>query len=131
MRSAPAASAGSGLPYRHRQRSSTLPLVCGLVLFAAMVPLAGGEPLEPMTTGALVFVVIVLVVVAAVFSSLLIEVTARELRATFGPGLRVKRVPVAEITGAEPVRNRRNSRNDASSRTWILTRAYWKARPPR
>lgn len=45
-----------------------------------------------------------LLAIAWLFSSLTIEITGRELRWRFGPGLIRKRVPLADITAAEPVK---------------------------
>ncbi len=44
-------------------------------------------------------------VVGTIFSSLTIEITDEELRASFGPGLTIKRAKLADIEAVQTVRN--------------------------
>ena len=55
--------------------------------------------------GTLTIVVCLLLAVAAVFSSLTVEVSDNELRWHFGPGLWAYRVPLSEIQTVAAVRN--------------------------
>ncbi len=52
------------------------------------------------------FIVIILLLCAALFHSLTIEINASELRCFFGFGIVSKRFPLSEIAAAVPVRNR-------------------------
>ena len=85
--------------YKHTQRG-TLILAVTLGLAALFIALgldtANGKPLW--------MSVPVLLVCAWLFNSLTIEITGYELRWRFGPGLISKRVPLAEIVSAAPVR---------------------------
>jgi len=83
--------------YRHTQRG-TLVLAVTLGLAVVFIGL-GFTALKPLWVS-----VPVLVMCAWLFHSLTIEITDRELRWRFGPGLIRKSVPLAEIVSAEPVR---------------------------
>ena len=83
--------------YRHTQRG-TLILAVTLGMAALFIGL-GFTALKPLWVS-----VPVLVTCAWLFHSLTIEITGRELRWRFGPGLIRKSVPLAEIVSAEPVR---------------------------
>jgi hypothetical protein len=85
--------------YKHTQRG-TLILVTMLGLAALFIGLGltitAGKPLWVSVP--------ILLVCAWLFHSLTIEITDRELRWCFGPGLIRKSIPLAEIVSAEPVR---------------------------
>ena len=85
--------------YYHTQRG-TLILVATLGMAALFIGLGladtGAKPLWVSVP--------ILVVCAWLFRSLTIEITERELRWRFGPGLIRKSVPLAEIVSAEPAR---------------------------
>jgi hypothetical protein len=87
-------SAGS---YRHTQ-PGTMILTVTLGL-AAVFAVAAALWLKPLCIS-----VAVLLLAAWLFSSLTIEITGRELRWRFGPGLIHKSVPLAEIVSVEVVR---------------------------
>lgn len=91
--------------YRHTQRGRTVPIVCAIgaavvLLVLALVP---GQPsrgawvVAGLTTAAML-------VSAWAFSSLTVEVTERELRWRFGPGVVAKNLPLAGIASVTPVR---------------------------
>jgi hypothetical protein len=83
--------------YRHTQRGTLiLAVTLGLAMVFAVFAMTLVKPLW-MTSG-------ILLATTWLFSSLTIEITERELRWRFGPGLIRKTVPLAEITSAEPVR---------------------------
>jgi len=87
------------VPYRHTQRGTLTVIVC--LLFAAIDVLITwrSEQWSP------VVVLIVLVVVAILFSSLTVEVGDNELRWHFGPGLWTYRLPLDEIKAVAVVKN--------------------------
>jgi hypothetical protein len=87
----------NGVSYRHRQPAVLIVLVT-LGLAAVFAGLGIGLVKD------LWFSVPILLVSAWLFNSLTIEITERELRWRFGPGLIRKTVPLAEIASAEPVR---------------------------
>ena len=87
------------MQYHHTQRG-TLTIVVYLLLAAldaVMMWRSGQWPLAA--------VLILLLAVAAVFSSLTVEVSDNELRWHFGPGLWAYRVPLSEIQTVAAVRN--------------------------
>lgn len=85
--------------YKHRQTAyGIIALVMAPLLF--LTPLLRREAGWPA-----LLVVPVLALVSLVFSSLTVEVTGTELRASFGPGWTVKRVPLREVDSARVVRN--------------------------
>ena len=87
------------MPYRHTQRGTLTILVC-LVLAAfdaALVWLSGQWPAAA--------ALLVLVVVAFLFSSLTVEVGDDELRWHFGPGFWSYRLALNEIASVAAVRN--------------------------
>ena len=98
-------SAPSGGAYRHVQRGNTLlALNMGLVVLFAV--LAIGIRRSTGSIGpALSFIVgiVVVLVVAALFGTLTTEVANGELRVAFGPGIRVRRVKLADVAGTETV----------------------------
>jgi hypothetical protein len=84
--------------YRHTQRGTViLAVTLGLTALFLALGLAGIK--------ALFFSVPVLLVSAWLFHSLTIEITERELRWHFGPGLIRKKVLLSEIISATPVKN--------------------------
>jgi hypothetical protein len=87
------------MQYHHTQRGTLTIVVCLLLaaLDAVMMWRSGQWPL--------VAVLILLLAVAAVFSSLTVEVSDNELRWHFGPGLWAYRVPLSEIQTVAAVRN--------------------------
>ncbi|HTL74432.1 MAG TPA: hypothetical protein VL863_14110 [bacterium] len=88
-----------GGDYQHTQRG-TLILVVTLGIAALFIGLA--VTIAPIQSVWLA--VPILGVCAWLFSSLTIEITDRELRWRFGPGMIRKRVSLAEITAAEQVK---------------------------
>jgi hypothetical protein len=87
------------MQYHHTQRG-TLPIVVCLLLAAldAVMMWRSGQ-------WQLAAVLILLLAVAAVFSSLTVEVSDNELRWHFGPGFWAYRVPLSEIQTVAAVRN--------------------------
>jgi hypothetical protein len=87
------------MQYHHTQRGTLTIVVCLLLaaLDAVMMWRSGQWPLAA--------VLILLLAVAAVFSSLTVEVSDNELRWHFGPGLWAYRVPLSEIQTVAAVRN--------------------------
>jgi hypothetical protein len=83
--------------YRHTQRGTLI--LAGTLGLAALFIGLGFTAQKPVWVS-----VPILVVCAWLFHSLTIEITGCELRWRFGPGLIRKRVPLAEIISAEPVR---------------------------
>ena len=79
------------MQYHHTQRGTLTIVVCLLLaaLDAVMMWRSGQWPLAA--------VLILLLAVAAVFSSLTVEVSDNELRWHFGPGLWAYRVPLSDI----------------------------------
>ena len=86
--------------YSHKQPGAAILWVIGLVLVVLLV-IFGPAAAHP----ALLLVLGFLVLVAVMFSSLTVEITASSLVFWFGPGVLRKQVPLAEITGVEVVRN--------------------------
>ena len=83
--------------YRHTQRGT---LILAVTLgMAALFAVLAMMLLKPLWIAPLI-----LLVTAWLFRSLTIEITDRELRWRFGPGLIRKSVPLHEIISAEPVR---------------------------
>ena len=85
--------------YQHTQRGT---LILAVTLGLALVFCGLGFSIGLMKS--LWISLPVLLAVAWLFSSLTIEITDRELRWRFGPGLIRKRVPLADIIAAEPVK---------------------------
>ena len=87
------------MPYRHTQRGTLTILVCLVLaaLDAALVWLSGQWPVAA--------ALLVLVVVAFLFSSLTVEVGDDALRWHFGPGFWSYRLALDEIASVEAVRN--------------------------
>ena len=86
--------------YQHTQRGT---LIIAVTLGMATVFIGlGFVALKPFWVSAPI-----LVACAWLFHSLTIEISDRELRWRFGPGLIRKSILLAEIISAEPVRNRR------------------------
>jgi hypothetical protein len=86
--------------YKHTQKGYViLGTVGGTALFMASLLLrkAAAATMIPGLIG--------LGLVGWVFSSLTIEVTDEELRASFGPGWRIKRIKLRDIQSVERVRN--------------------------
>jgi len=87
--------------YKHTQRG-TLILAVTLGLAGLFIWLGSGiGTIKPLWSA-----VPILLVCAWLFHSLTIEITERELRWGFGPGLIRKSVPLNEIVSAEPARTR-------------------------
>ena len=86
-----------GGSYKHTQRGT---LIIGVTLsLTALFIVLGLTMLKPFW-----FSVPILLVCAWLFHSLTIEITDRELRWRFGPGLIHKGVPLKEIVSAAPMR---------------------------
>jgi hypothetical protein len=87
------------LPYRHTQRGIAILVVCLAIgaLGAAIIRQTGQMSMIPMLT--------VVIAVAVVFQSLTVEVSDRELRWHFGPGLWTYRLALDEIRNVAIVRN--------------------------
>ena len=85
--------------YRHTQRGT---LILAVTLGMALVFCGLGFSIGLLKS--LWISVPVLLAAAWLFSSLTVEITDRELRWKFGPGLIRKSVPLAEIVSAAPVR---------------------------
>ena len=85
--------------YKHTQRGTLI-----LAVMLGMAALFLGLGLTITVVKSLCFSVPILLVCAWLFHSLAIEITDRELRWHFGPGLIRKSVPLAEIVSAEPAR---------------------------
>jgi len=85
--------------YRHTQRGT---LILAVTLGMALVFCGLGFSIGPLKS--LWISVPVLLAAAWLFSSLTVEITDRELRWKFGPGLIRKSVPLAEIVSAKPAR---------------------------
>ena len=83
------------MPYHHAQRGTWI--MPGL-LAAALLDVVG-----PWRSGLVAF--IVLIAAAIVFSSLTVEVSAKELKWHFGPGFWTYRLPLDDIESLEVVRN--------------------------
>jgi len=85
--------------YRHTQRGT---LILAVTLGMALVFCGLGFSIGLLKS--LWISVPVLLAAAWLFSSLTVEITDRELRWKFGPGLIRKSVPLAEIVSAKPAR---------------------------
>jgi len=85
--------------YRHTQRGT---LILAVTLGMALVFCGLGFSIGLLKS--LWISVPVLLAAAWLFSSLTVEITDRELRWKFGPGLIRKSVPLAEIVSAQPAR---------------------------
>jgi len=87
------------MPYHHTQRGTLTIVLCGLfaALDAAIMWRSGQWQLAA--------VLVLLIAVAAVFSSLTVEVSDNELRWHFGPGFWAYRLPLSEIQTVAAVRN--------------------------
>ena len=86
--------------YRHTQFGTVIvvSLLLSAVLFAGLGMMTGLMPLA-------VIGPVLMAVFLALFYSLAIEIDATHLRFRFGIGLIRKRIPLAEIADARPVRN--------------------------
>lgn len=83
--------------YRHTQRGTLiLAVTLGMAMVFAVLAMMLLKPLW--------LAPVILLVTAWLFSSLTVEITDRELRWRFGPGLIRKSVPLNEIISAQPVR---------------------------
>ena len=87
--------------YRHRQFGSFLVTAMVLIALGVWAIAAWAEP-----AWVPVLVSAILLVVAWVFSSLIIEITPTHLCWKFGPGLIRKRVPLEDIADCEVTRTR-------------------------
>jgi hypothetical protein len=89
------------MTYRHTQ-PGTLLLLCAVLagLVGAAVAFRAGQ------WPPAIAVIVLVVVIAFLFSSLTVEVSEGELRWYFGPGLWSYRLPLAEIRDVGIVRNR-------------------------
>ncbi len=88
--------------YKHTQPGYVmLGAVGGTALFMASTLLKKAGP----TSLLLLPPAFLLGVVGAIFSSLTVEITDEELRASFGPGLTIKRVKLGDIESVQTVRN--------------------------
>jgi hypothetical protein len=85
--------------YQHTQRGTVI-LAVTLVMAALFI----GLGLAIVAAKSLWISTPILLACAWLFNSLTIEITERELRWRFGPGLIRKTVPLADIVSAEPVR---------------------------
>lgn len=85
--------------YSHKQPGTTVLWVTGAIVVSLLV-LLGPAAAHPAVLAALG----VMVVIAVVFSSLSVQVTASSLLFWFGPGVMRKQVALAEIEKVEPVR---------------------------
>ena len=85
--------------YKHTQRGTLI-----LAVLLGMAALFLGLGLVITVAKPLCFSAPIFLVCAWLFHSLTIEITDRELRWCFGPGLIRKSVPLAEIISAKPVR---------------------------
>lgn len=88
-------------PYRHTQ-FGTLIVACMLVPVGILIVVGtqqGWTPLVPV-------LMTVFLAVTALFYSLTVEVDSEAVRCRFGVGLIGRTIPLAQITGAAPVRNR-------------------------
>jgi hypothetical protein len=92
--------------YEHRQPGRWLvPLLAGLaVLTAGLAVLV--VPEGPVAVAIAAGGALLLGVAAWSFNGLAVRVTAEEVHVAFGPGVLRRRIPVSQIRGAEPVRNR-------------------------
>ena len=88
------------MPYHHTQRG-TLILVTFVALAVFAAAMMWRSEQWPMLAA-----LIVLIVVAVLFSSLTVAVTANELQWYFGPGLWTYRLPLDDIQTVAVVRNR-------------------------
>lgn len=86
--------------YRHRQFGSFM-VAAMAVAVVAIIALLGPGAAHP----AMLIVFAALLLVAVVFSSLTVQVSASSLVFWFGPGVLRKQVPLAEVAGVEVVRS--------------------------
>jgi hypothetical protein len=92
-------AAGTVMPYDHTQRGVWIMLaLLAAALLVAVVAWRSGQ-WSPLVA------LIVLIAAGVVFSSLTVEVSARELRWHFGPGFWTYRLPLDEIQNVAVVRN--------------------------
>ena len=88
------------MPYRHTQSGTWIVISCfAFAAFDAAMAWRTGQWM-------MVIVLVVLIVVAIMFSSLTVEVSENELRWYFGPGFWIYRLPLGEIQTTTVVRNR-------------------------
>ena len=90
------------MPYQHTQRGVSALVLC--LIAAAFSTAVIWQSGAPWLTAAIVL--IVLLVVAVVFSSLTVEVNDNEIRWFFGPGFWSYRLALDEIESVAVVRNR-------------------------
>ena len=92
-------------PYRHTQRGRATLLACGLGCVAMLaVLLVAPQPIPAGAIAAVAFATSVMLFCAWAFSALTVEVTERELSWYFGPNVLRRRIPLAEIASATPIR---------------------------
>lgn len=86
--------------YSRKQPGTTILWVVGLIVVGLLVALgpAAAHPVLLVVFG-------LLVLIAVVFSSLTVQVTASSLLFWFGPGVLRKQVSLAEVEQVKPVRN--------------------------
>ena len=87
------------MPYRHTQLGTVILVVC-LVIAALGAAMMWQKAHTPM-----IFMLVILAAVAAVFHSLTVEISQSELRWHFGPGLWSYRLALDEISDVAVVRN--------------------------
>jgi hypothetical protein len=90
------------MPVRYRHTQKGYIIMGG---FGGTALLVAGMIARKAAAAAMIPGLIALGVVGWVFSSLTIEVTDDELTASFGPGWRIKRVPLDDIEAVSVVRN--------------------------
>jgi len=88
------------MPYRHTQLGTVILVVC-LVIAALGAAMMWQKAQTPM-----IFMLVILAAVAAVFHSLTVEINESELRWHFGPGLWTYQLPLDEIKSVAAVHNR-------------------------
>jgi hypothetical protein len=87
------------LSYKHTQIGRTL---LGILAVCALIDI--GVYAFNHTHPSILLVLLPLLIAAALFCSLSIEVDERQVKWSFGPGFIHRELPVAEVTSAEPVR---------------------------
>jgi hypothetical protein len=87
------------MPYRHTQLGTVILVVC-LVIAALGAAMMWQKAHTPM-----IFMLVILAAVAAVFHSLTVEISQSELRWHFGPGLWTYQLPLDEIQSVAAVHN--------------------------
>jgi hypothetical protein len=87
------------MPYRHTQPGIVILAVC-LVIGVISAAIASQTELTPM-----IVALTILIAVAIIFYSLMVEIGDGELRWHFGPGLWTYRIPLEDIRSVGIVRN--------------------------